>query len=113
MTACSNGSPFICITASLFIINGECFSSGMYVGVENIDGGSFLEEIVDGKQMQWKVRKSIRRLIKSIKGWKKAKMRTDDLTRSRKYEEIKPGWLFFLVFYKRNRFSDEEDAWKI
>jgi hypothetical protein len=68
VTACSNGSPFICITASLFIINGERFSSGMYVGVENIDGGSFLEEILDWKQMQWKVRKSIRRLIKSIKG---------------------------------------------
>lgn len=63
--------------------------------------------------MQWKVRKSIRRLIKSIKGWKEAKMRTDDLTRSRKYEEIKPGWRFFLVFYKKNRFFDEEDAWKI
>jgi hypothetical protein len=49
-TACSNGSPFICIKASLFITNGECFSSGMYVGVENIDGGSFLEEIVDGSR---------------------------------------------------------------
>ena len=74
VTACSNGLPVFYVTACLIYINGERFSSGMYVGVENIDGGSFLEEIVDGKQMQWKVRKSIRRLIKSIKGWKEAKI---------------------------------------
>ena len=50
VTACSNGSPFICITASLLSIDGECFWSGMYVGVKNIDGGYFLEEIVDGSR---------------------------------------------------------------
>jgi hypothetical protein len=38
--------------------------------------------------MQWKVRKSIRRLIKSIKGWKKAKMGTDDLTNTKQDAEI-------------------------
>jgi hypothetical protein len=41
LTACSNGSPFICITASLFIINGERFSSGMYVGVKKANGKPF------------------------------------------------------------------------
>jgi hypothetical protein len=39
--------------------------------------------------MQWKVRKSIRRLIKSIKGWKEAKMGIDDLTNTKPDAEIK------------------------
>jgi hypothetical protein len=41
VTACSNGSPLFCITASLIYINGERFSSGMYVGVKKANGGSF------------------------------------------------------------------------
>jgi hypothetical protein len=41
VTACSNGLPVFYVTACLIYINGERFSSGMYVGVKKANGKPF------------------------------------------------------------------------
>jgi hypothetical protein len=48
--------------------------------------------------------KSIRRLIKSIRGCEEAKKREGLMSSEEKVWEIKSGWLFFLVLQKERVF---------
>jgi hypothetical protein len=55
--------------------------------------------------MQWKVRKSIRRLIKSVRGWRKAKIGARWLDKKQKVWRNQIRLAIFPRFCKKKEFS--------